>query len=397
MLPRTLAPHLLKLAGPFPVIFLTGPRQSGKTTLARQTFPGFHYVNLEELQNRQEALEDPRGFLRRFERQAGVILDEAHRTPDLFSYLQTFVDERRGGPVVLTGSQQFLLTKSISQTLAGRAAVLHLLPFSVAELCTRPPLHPGDLANLLSAVPPEPYDLDTLLFSGMLPPIHDRSLPPAVWLDSYLRTYVERDVRTLGGVGDLDTFTRFLALCAGRSGQLLNLSSLGNEAGVSHATARRWISILQASYVLELLPPFHESFAKRVVKTPKLHFLDTGLLCRLLGIRASGELHTHPLRGAIFESFVLSELRKLFLHNGEHPPLYFWRDSNGLEVDVLIDLGATRLPIEIKSGETVTPSILRSLDRFRAISGLPSAVLVYGGAGHYQRGATLLRPWWLAT
>lgn len=397
MLARTLAPHLRRLAGPFPVVFLTGPRQAGKTTLARTAFPAFRYVSLEDLQNRQEAIEDPRGFLRRLEGESGVILDEAQRAPDLFSYLQGHVDERRSGPFVLTGSQQFLLLESITQTLAGRAAVLELLPFSVAELASREPLAPEAIAQQLAPIPAAPFDLDQILFSGLYPPIHDRALPPGAWLESYLRTYVERDVRTLGGVGDLDTLLRFLTLCAGRSGQLLNLSSLGVEAGVSQPTARRWLSILRASYVLELLPPFHESFAKRIVKTPKLHFLDTGLLCHLLGIRGPADLRTHPLRGAVFESFVVAELRKLFLHNSRRPPLYFWRESNGLEVDVLVDLGGSRLPIEVKSGETVTAEALRGLDRFLSLSGLQEAVLVYRGDGHYRRGATLLRPWWLCT
>lgn len=248
-------------------MFLTGPRQSGKTTLARATFPSFAYHNLEDLQTRQFALDDPRGFLGELQGTRGVILDEVQRAPDLFSFLQQPVDEGRIGPVILIGSQQFLLSHQISQTLAGRAAVLELLPFSVAELCERPALQPDALVLPHDASVQAPsISLDDLLVSGCFPPIHDRHLPPDVWLDGYLRTYVERDVRLLANIGNLDTFLRFLALCAGRSGQLLNLSALGGEAGVSHTTARAWISVLRASYVLDLLPPHHESFNTRQTK-----------------------------------------------------------------------------------------------------------------------------------
>lgn len=398
MLKRTLGRRLKENAGPFPVIFLTGPRQSGKTTLARATFPGFRYISLEDLQNRQEASEDPRGFLRRLEDGPGAIVDEVQRVPTLLSYIQGFVDERRGGPFVLTGSQQLLLSEQVGQTLAGRAAVLELLPFSVAELAGRDGLAPADLgdpARLPAAA--AIGTLDDLLFAGLFPPIHDRGLEPQVWLESYVRTYVERDVRTLGGIGDLDTFTRFLALCAGRSGQLLNLSSLGADAGVSHTTARAWLSILRASYVLELLPPHHESFNKRVVKTPKLHFLDVGLLCHLLGIREAGQIRTHPLRGAIFETFVVSELRKLFLHHAQRPPLFFFRDTNGREVDVIVDLGTTRLPVEVKVGETIATDALRGLDQYLGLSGGVRGVLVWGGNECYVRGRHLLRAWWACT
>ena len=398
MIHRTLQARLEALAGPFPVIFLTGPRQSGKTTLARMTFPSFRYVSLEDLQRREEATDDPRGFLRRVALGTGVILDEVQRTPDLFSYLQGLVDEGGSGPFILTGSQQFLLSQQISQTLAGRVAVLELLPFSVAELQERPPLAPEDLLDPSRVPAARPrQSLEELLFSGFFPRIHDRRLDPATWLDGYLRTYIERDVRGIANVGDLDTFARFVALCAGRSGQLLNLSSLGADAGVSHSTARRWISILRASYVLDLLPPHHENFSKRLVKTPKLYLLDSGLLCHLLGIRDSAQIRVHPLRGAIFETFVYSELRKLFLHHGQRPPLFFWRDSNGREVDVVIDLGARRLPVEVKAGETVARDALRGLDRYVALSGDPGGVLVYAGDESYARGQHLLRAWWACT
>ncbi len=394
MIQRTLASRLVTLSRAYPVLFLTGPRQSGKTTLAKATFPGFQYLSLEDLQTREEATEDPRGFLRRLEGRRGAILDEIQRTPDLFSYIQTFVDARKGGPLILTGSQQFILSERISQSLAGRAAILELLPFSIGELCARKPLTPDGLRDIDEAIVRPAFSLDEMLFTGLFPAIHDRRLEPTPWLDGYVRTYVEQDLRTLAAVGDLETFTRFVGLCAGRAGQLLNASSLGADAGVTHSTARRWISILQASYVIDLLRPHFENFSRRLVKTPKLYFVDPGLLCYLLGIRKADHLHVHPLRGMILENLVLAEIRKLFLHRGERPPLYFWRDSNGREVDVIVDLGVCRIPIEIKAGQTVAGDFLRSLDLYTKLSSDPGGVLVYGGDETYRRRTHTIRPWW---
>jgi len=395
MIPRTLSKRLKELAGPFPVVFLTGPRQSGKTTLARATFPRFRYISLEDMQNREEAGEDPRGFLRRLEGEEGAILDEVQRVPDLFSYLQGFVDDHRGGPVVLTGSQHFLLSEKISQSLAGRAAVLELLPFSLAELCRREALTPDTFPEPGPAVvEPKGLDLFETLFKGFFPRIHDHDLDAPAWLDGYVRTYVERDVRQLAGIGDLDAFARFVGLCAGRAGSLLNASSLGADAGVTHVTAKRWISILRASYVLDLLPPFFENFSKRLIRSPKLYFSDTGLLCRLLGLRKARDLRVHPLRGAVFENFVINELQKLFVHNGQRPPLYFWRDSRGLEIDLIIDLGARRIPLEVKSGETVAADFFDGLDRYVRLSHDPGGVLVYAGREGYARRGHQVRPWW---
>lgn len=395
MIPRTLSKRLTELAGPFPVVFLTGPRQSGKTTLARATFPGFKYLSLEDLQNREEAKEDPRGFLRRLERRGGVVLDEIQRAPDLFSYLQGFVDEERGGPLILTGSQHFLLSEKISQSLAGRAAILELLPFSLAELEERRPLTPDTFLNPFEGLGEPPgTDMYETLFKGFFPRIHDRNLDPSLWLDGYVRTYVERDVRQVANIGDLDAFIRFLGLCAGRTGALLNLSSLGADAGVTHPTAKRWISILRAGHIVYVLPPHHQNFSKRLVKTPKLYFVDTGLLCHILGIRKAEDIRVHPLRGPIFENLVVNEVQKLFLHNGQRPPLYFWRDSRGLEVDLIIDLGNRRIPVEMKSGVTVASDFFDALNRYTALSGDPEGVLVYGGMENYTRGRHHVRAWW---
>lgn len=394
MIERHLTPLLVNLASQYPVLYLTGPRQSGKTTLAKRCFPKFSYVSLEDLHEREQAIMDPKGFLGRFKGASGVILDEVQRAPDLLSYIQTEVDAERTGPYVLTGSQNFLLSERISQSLAGRASILELLPFSVAELAMRPAI---ELAQWVGGPPiagVEAKSLDQVLFTGSYPRIHDKALEPGRWYDGYIRTYVERDVRTLTGIGDLDAFTRFLRLCAGRTGQLVNYSSLGSDAGVSHVTAQKWLSVLRASYILEFLPPYHTNFSKRLVKSPKMHFLDTGLLCRLLGIYDASSLATHPLRGAIFESFVVSEVRKSLLNRGIRPNLYFWRTSGGQEVDLLIESGSALVPVEVKSSSTLHSEFFRGLEQFSILSGSGAGVLVHGGDADYMRQGHQVRPWW---
>ena len=309
MIPRHLEPTLHKAARQYPVVSLTGPRQSGKTTLVREAFPRHQYASLEVPDQREFAQGDPRGFLGQF---AGkVVLDEVQRTPHLFSYIQGIVDERQeAGQFILTGSQNFLLAQHISQTLAGRCATLHLLPFSRPELARRPMM---DLAVLGKAVPkasgkPPVRSLFETLFAGGYPRIFDKHLDPQDWLRNYYQAYVEKDVRDILNVGDLETFGRFVRLCAGRSSQLLNLSSLAGDAGISHTTARRWLSVLEASFLVFLLRPHHRNFNKRLVKSPKLYFLDSGLLCYLLRIRSPDDLRIHAARGAVFESWVVSEL-----------------------------------------------------------------------------------------
>lgn len=395
MLHRTLTETLLRRAGQYPVVTLTGPRQSGKTTLVRSAFPKHAYASLEDPELRSYATSDPRGFLHQFS--GPVVLDEAQRAPDLFSYIQILADEENvPGRFVLSGSQNFLLLRSISQSLAGRTAVLHLLPFSLAELRRRAPFPLEKLGREL----PEPERtegdgmLETLV-RGFYPRIYDRGLEPEVWLADYVRTYVERDVREIINVTDLEIFGRFFRLCAGRTGQLLNLASLASDCGITHTTARRWLSILESSFLILLLRPHHQNFGKRLIKSPKLYFLDTGLLCYLLRIRSPEELRFHASRGAIFESFVVSELTKGALHQGREPDLYFWRDAAGHEVDVVIDQGATLVPLEIKSGETVTNNFFDGLKFFRNLAGDPNgpAGLVYAGDRTFEQFGVKVYSW----
>lgn len=377
----------------YPIITLTGPRQSGKTTLTRAAFPRHEYVSLEQPDERRFALEDPRGFLGRF--RGPFFLDEAQRAPDLFSYIQTAVDEDPApGRVVLSGSQNFLVMQGVSQSLAGRCAVLHLLPLSLAELERRPLSKPETLAGTGGGAPPS-RGLEEVLFTGFYPRIHDRKHPPQEWLADYYQTYLERDVRNILNVGDLEAFSRFIRLCAGRCGQVLELSGLASDCGITHPTARKWLSVLEASFIVTLLRPHHRNFGKRLIKSPKLYFLDTGLLCWLLRIRTAADLETHAARGAVFETFVLSELTKSFLNRGERPEVYFWRDSNGREVDFVIDLGKTLVPIEAKSGRTVASDWLSGLARWRELAGKESrpGVLVYGGDSAAVRGGISQVPW----
>ena len=395
-LPRTLRTRLVKAIAGNPVVCVTGPRQSGKTTLVRQVLPDWSYVNLEAPDTRQFARSDPRGFLAQFTNP--LIIDEAQRVPDLFSYIQTIVDDRGGsGHYVLTGSHNFLLLESISQSLAGRTSILHLLPFSLPELFGRQDVIPASLgeAPQHDTVAP-PQTLEQTLFAGFYPRIHDQGLAPSEWLGDYYQTYVERDVRTILSVGDLESFARFVRLCAGRNGQLLNLSSLASDCGVTHTTAKRWLSVLEASFLVYLLRPHHRNFGKRLIKRPKLYFLDTGLLCYLLGIRAVAEVRYHSTRGQIFESFVVAELMKGFLHRGETVDLHFWRDTAGHEVDILINADRRPLALEVKSGATVAGDFfdgLRYWDRL-APDEERLAALVYGGDMAYVREGVAVHPWY---
>ena len=395
MKPRALAPKLRALASAFPAIYLGGPRQSGKTTLARATFPRHPYVSLEDPDEREFAAIDPRGLLARY--RDGAVFDEVQRVPTLLSYLQaTIDDDRRPGRFILTGSQQFLLMRGVSQSLAGRVAVVTLPPFSVAELTEVRQALPVRLAAIRPARPVPAFTLDWLLLHGLYPAVHTSRVNPTDWMASYYRTYVERDVRELLAVGDLEAFGRFVRLCAGRSAQLLNLSSLGSDAGVTHTTARRWLSVLVTSGLVHLLQPHHANYSKRLIKSPKLYFLDAGLMCYLLRITRVDDVATHPLRGQIFETFVVSELVKLFAATGHEPPLFFWRDQSGHEVDVVVDVGRRLIPVEIKSGATVASDAFAGLDYWLRLAGRTDAggVLVYGGSDNpYARQGHVVRPW----
>jgi hypothetical protein len=379
MLDRNLSSTLQRLAASFPAIAVTGPRQSGKTTLVRALFPEKPYINLEDPTERAFAQEDPRGFLARFVK--GAVFDEAQRWPDLFSHLQGLIDQdRQLGRFVLTGSQQFGLLSGVTQSLAGRVGLTRLLPLALNELP----------ASHVAAT-----DIDTLLLRGFYPALHTQPVLPADWFSSYVATYVERDVRQLTQVQDLSTFQRFLRLAAGRTGQLLNLSALAGETGIAHSTARAWLSVLEASDIVFLLPPYHRNFGKRLVKTPKLYFVDVGLACWLLGIRNSETLALHPLRGALFETCVIGEFLKARLNAGQPPDLYFWRDNNGLEADLLFEANNRLQPVEIKSGRTVTPDYIRAGQKAARIAGdeaLPPW-LVYGGDESYERSGVRVIGW----
>jgi predicted AAA+ superfamily ATPase len=380
MIERSLSTKILSMIKGFPVITLTGPRQSGKTTLVRWLFSHFEYINLENLNDLHAVQEDPIRFLRTYS-STGVIIDEAQKFPGLFSYLQVIVDEsKQMGKFILTGSQDFLLLEKITQSLAGRVAVCHLMPLGLPEL---------EQAGLT------PENLDTLLFSGSYPVLYDRDMEPRDYYPSYIQTYIERDVRSMKNIGNLSAFQRFIKLCAGRTGQLINFSGIGNELGINHKTVVSWISILEASFIIFLLKPHHKNFNKRVVKQAKLYFFDTGLLCSLLDIQSPAQLNSHYLRGHIFESFIVSEYIKMLHHAGLVPNAYFWRDNTGHEIDLLLEEGERLKAVEIKSGETIHPDFFNGLDYFRNLSLLPieDLFLIYGGLQNYQRTAANVLSW----
>ena len=364
MFKRKLQQKMLSLAEKFQVITLTGPRQSGKTTLVQATFPPLPYVSLEEPDIRQIALTDPRGFLANYTE--GAVLDEVQHAPELFSYIQSLVDGDRNIQFVLTGSSNFLLMEKISQTLAGRTAILHLLPFSIAELKPNIPAF-------------ERYE--SLIYKGQYPRIYDRDIAPTDFYPSYIQTYVEKDVRLMKNIGDINTFIRFVQLCAGRTGQLVNYAGLASDAGISPNTAKAWLSILESSYIVYQLAPYHRNFNKRIVKSSKLYFYDTGLACSLLGIRDEEQVALHYMKGALFENLVINEFIKASIHRGEKPAIYFWQDNQGKEIDCLLVDGEKALPIEIKAGKTMNNSYFTNLQYWRKLSGAPddSGHVVYGG------------------
>jgi len=344
ILNRNLTSHIKKMIGKFPVVSVTGPRQSGKTTMLRNFFPGYKYFNLERLDYRELIRNDIIGFLKN----AGnkIIFDEAQNLPELFSYIQVITDQNHGkGKYILSGSQSFLLNQNISQSLAGRVSINHLFPFDITEL---PPSKTRDPLKLI--------------VNGFYPRVYDKKIKAQDFYPSYLQTYIERDIRTLKAIENLSTFTRFLGLCAGRVGQILNLTSLANDAGISVNTAKSWLSLLEASFVIYLLKPYYVNFNKRIIKSPKLYFYDTGVVCSLLNIKSPEILINHYAYGALFENLIISELIKYHYHKGKIPQIYYWRESNGTEIDCIIEKSPNEiLALEIKGGETFTNDYLKNL------------------------------------
>ncbi len=364
MVQRVAKKKLIDLVSKFKAVAVVGPRQSGKTTLVKQVFKNKPYVSLENPDIRSFAFDDPRGFLDGFPE--GAILDEIQRAPHLFSYLQEILDNSKSkGLFILTGSNNFLLQQSISQSLAGRVGYLNLLPFSIGEL---------EKAKMM------PSTDDEMMLTGFYPPIYDQKIPFSDWCPNYISTYLEKDVRQIKNISDLLIFERFIKLLAGRSGQELNYSSLSIEAGVDMKTVQSWVGILESSFIVYLLKPHYKNFNKTVVKRPKLFFYDSSLVCYLLGIRNAIQLENHPLRGAIFEGMVVTELLKNRMNAGVPNNLFFWRDKTGREVDIIIDNGDELIPLEIKSGRTITTEYFKNIEYYKALSGSANAILVYAGS-----------------
>jgi len=377
---RDLTARLKSAAQAFPAVALTGPRQSGKSTLCRAVFGGHGYANLEAPDTRMFATDDPRAFLAQFPK--GAVLDEIQRVPNLPSYLQGLIDEDPAcGRWILTGSQSLNPVESVSQSLAGRTAVLHLLPLTRREV-RRFPRHPASL--------------DEALLVGGYPRIFDQGLAPDEWLGAYVSTYIERDVRMVSNIGDLVTFQRFVQLCAARVGQLANTSALASDCGISQPTARAWLSVLETTFIGFRLPPYSGNLRKRLVKTAKLHFFDSGLVCWLLGIRNVEQLHVHPLRGAIFETWVVSEILKHRMNRGEHAGLYFYRDRAGVEADLVIENRDRLTVVDVKAGQTLTTDLVRSGRRAAEVLAEVRPVepiVVYGGETDQQRTDVTVLSW----
>jgi len=362
MIHRISENRLLDLTSMFKVVAVTGPRQSGKTTLVKSVFPDKSYENLEYPDIRQYASEDPRGFLAQFPN--GAILDEIQRVPELFSYLQGIVDKKNeSGQFILTGSNNFLLNEKISQSLAGRVGYLNLLPFSLEEIYSN-------------------YTLDSeedYIINGFYPPIYDQKIPVTEWIPNYIRTYIDRDVRQIKNISNLLVFEKFLHLLAGRTGQELNYTSLSVEAGVDVKTIQAWIGILESSFIIFLLKPYHKNYNKTIVKRSKLYFYDTAIVCSLLKIKKIEHLATHPLRGALFECFVVSELIKNYLNRGKAMNLYFWRDKTGREIDLIIDEADSAIPVEIKAGKTVQKEFFANIRYWLKLTENRAGKVIYAG------------------
>jgi len=379
MIKRLIAEKIKFMAKKMPVLSITGPRQSGKTTLAKMCFPGYNYLSLESPDTLDEIRHDPRSFLKNFKK--GLIIDEAQLYPELFSYLQTISDERgKTGEYVITGSQNFLLSAKISQSLAGRVFVTHLLPFSIQELAK---------ARKLGEQPV------SCIYNGFYPRLHDKKIPPELFFPSYIQTYMERDVQQIVNVGNLFAFRKFMRMAAGRAGQLLNFTAFATELGIDLKTVKSWFSILEASFIVFFLPPHYKNFNKRLVKTSKLYFYDTGLACSLLGIKSADELETHWAKGALFENMIIADLMKNYYNNAQQPPLYFWRDNTGHELDCLIDESGYFKSAEIKSGATLHDHFFDGINFFNKLSKTKTrkSFLIYAGNRNYERKETRVISW----
>ncbi len=379
MITRKISPQITAIAKKMPVIAVTGPRQSGKSTLIKELFPKHTYRNLEDIELRQFALSDPKAFLQNSGNK--TIIDEVQYAPDLLSYIQVITDNKKlPGQFIISGSQNLMLMESIAQSLAGRVAIFNLLPFSLEEI--------QNTGFALSTY--EDY-----ILKGFYPRIYDLNLDPTTWLQDYLTTYVERDVRQLLNVGDLNTFRQFLEICSGRIGQLINLSDIGNIIGVSYQTVNRWLSVLETSFIIYTLRPFHKNFNKRIVKTPKLYFYDTGLACALLNLRNTRDLNRHFAKGALFENFVINEILKNQLNRHLPPKNYFWNAAGSYEIDLLLDQGGRLLPVEIKSGRTINNHFFDGLKYFQPLSGATPAdsYLIYGGDEVQNRSMAKVLSW----
>jgi len=367
MIKRDAEISLLQMANQFKSVTVIGPRQSGKTTLVKAVFPKKPYVSLENPDYRQFASEDTRGFLSGYP--AGAILDEVQRVPELFSYLQQILDESdKTGQFILTGSNNFLLQENISQSLAGRIGLLTLLPFSMHEVGIN-----------------KSTSINELLFKGLYPPIYDKKFDIATWFANYITTYVERDVRLLKNITNFSAFEKFIRLCAGRCGQLLNMHNLAIETGVDGKTIASWIGILEMSYIVFRLYPHHKNFNKRIVKMPKIYFYDTGLAASLLGIESAEQLVLHPFRGSLFENLIIVELLKQRFNRGLKSNLSFWRDNVGHEIDLLMQNGVTLTPVEIKAGQTVTNDYFKGLEFWEKINPGSNRFIVYAGSNKQKR------------
>ena len=379
MIPRKAEAIIHKLSKGFPVVAITGPRQSGKTTLAKASFPSKPYITLENPDMLELALDDPKGFLNNY-RPKGAVLDEVQRAPQLLSYLQAIVDEdKEMGAFVLTGSQRFNLLAPTTPSPAGRVGLIELLPFSYEEI--------GNRVARLS-------HLNEWIYKGGYPPLYDRELDAQDWFAGYVMAYLERDIRAIKNVQDIHLFRLFVRMCAARTGQVLNLSSLANDCGITHNTARSWASILEASYIVFLLQPYYANLGKRLVKSPKLYFYDTGLACWLLGIKSAEQINTHSSRGALFENMVIADVMKGYFTIGKRAPFYYYRDSNGTEIDLIIENGQEVQTVEIKSGATLNSDYFKSLKKWDQLSKHTSAkTLVYSGDTQLTTHGINVLPW----